>query len=387
MMLPKSNCASRASALSDPRTHPRRPRTASHLALHRSWRILVVALLIALVGQGTFAGASPAVAEAQGTKPKAVIIVGPTHGSTPEYLSEGETFAAQATAAGMEVATVFHPYATWERVVNETTDANLVVYFGHGNGWPSPYAPFQESTKNGFGLNPTAGGSANSVSYMGGTPIRQNLRLADNAVVIIYLACYAAGNGERGQPYPTTSVAVERVDNFAAAFLHPKVGAAAVFAFWTKQWVDFSAELMRADRTMERILRTPSDKPGWYTSGWVGDDPIYADSTRTDGARMLLDRHSTRGFSRALSGDLEMTTDEWRTEASDPEPAPDPEPTPTPKPSPTPQSTPSPTPDADPTPAPTSEPTRAPTGSPDPRPSAYPPPSLGTPPPRGARVP
>ena len=31
--------------------------------------------------------------------------------------------------------------------------ASIVVYYGHGNGWPSPYTPFQEDTKDGLGLN------------------------------------------------------------------------------------------------------------------------------------------------------------------------------------------------------------------------------------------
>lgn len=341
---------------------PLRPRPGP--APRSTLRILVVAVLAALVGAGAVAGAAPSRVEAQAGKPKAVIIVGPTHSSTTEYLAEGRLFASQATDAGMQVTTVFHPYATWDRVVQETRDANLVVYFGHGNGWPSPYAPFQERTKNGFGLNPIAGGSATSVAYYGGDRIRKSLRLAQDAVVILYRACYAAGNGQLGQPYPSPSIAVQRADNFAAAFLRPRVGGKAVFAFWTKQWVDFAAQLMRPDRTMEEILRTPSQKPGWYTSGWVGDDPVYANSTRTPGARLLLDRHSSRGFSRALTGDLGMTTDVWRTEAPDPDSSPTPSPTPTPTPMPTTTPTPEPTATPDPTAAPTADPTVTPTPEP-----------------------
>ncbi|MDQ3448125.1 MAG: hypothetical protein M3432_02965 [Chloroflexota bacterium] len=299
-----------------------RLRSHTDAALRRSRRILAMGLLAALVGTGTFAGAAPSVATADGGPPKAVVIVGPSHASTSEYLAQGRLFADQAEAAGMQVTRVFHPYATWSRVVSETLGANLVVYVGHGNGWPSPYAPFQERTKNGFGLNGTSGGSASSVTYYGADPIRKNLRLARNAVVIIYRACYAAGNGEPGMAYPSTSLAAERVDNFAAAFLRNKVGGSAVFAFWTTQWVDFSRQLMRPNRTMEQILRKPSSQSGWYTSGWVGHDPIYRASERSPGAQILLDRHTSKGFSRALTGDLEMTTDEWRNEAPDPTPQP-----------------------------------------------------------------
>lgn len=334
-----------------------------------------MALLISLVGTATSANTSPSIAEAGSAKPRAVIIVGPSHGSTAEYLSEGQLFANQAMAAGMEVTTVFHPHATWERVVTETEGVNLLVYFGHGNGWPSPYAPFQELTKNGFGLDVTAGGSSSAVKYWGGRPIRKSLRLARDAVVVLYRACYAAGNGEMSQAYPSPIVAIQRVDNFAAAFLRPKVGASAVFAFATKQWIDLAAQLMRPNRTMEQILRTRSQKPGWYTSGWVGHDPLYADSQRTPGARLLLDRHVDRGFARALSGNLGMTTDEWRDEAEDLAsppalPAPSSTPEPVPSPTSTPGSTPKPVPS--PTPTPSSIPTRAPSHTPSPTPTAAP---------------
>ncbi len=368
-----------------------------------------MALLISLVGTATSASTSPSVAEAGGDKPRAVIVVGPSHGSTAEYLSGGQLLASQAIAAGMEVTTVFHPHATWERVVSETKGVNLLVYFGHGNGWPSPYAPFQELTKNGFGLDLTAGGSSSAVKYWGGRPIRKSLRLARDAVVVLYRACYAAGNGEMSQAYPSPIVAIQRVDNFAAAFLRPKVGASAVFAFATKQWIDLAAQLMRPNRTMEEILRTRSQKPGWYTSGWVGHDPLYADSQRTPGARLLLDRHVDRGFARALSGNLGMTTDEWRDEGQAPAaptappappapsstPAPVPSPASTRAPVPSPQRdpvhTPSPAPTAAPsvTTVPTPHPTPAPSASIEARPSSRPTPvrAFGTPPPKAPHTP
>ena len=366
-----------------------------------------MALLISLVGTATPANTSPSFAEAGSAKPRAVIIVGPSHGSTAEYLSEGQVFANQAIAAGMEVTTVFHPHATWARVVSETKGVNLLVYFGHGNGWPSPYAPFQELTKNGFGLDLTAGGSSSAVKYWGGRPIRKSLRLARDAVVVLYRACYAAGNGEMSQVYPSPIVAIQRVDNFAAAFLRPKVGASAVFAFATKQWIDLAAQLMRPNRTMEQIMRTRSQKPGWYTSGWVGHDPLYADSQRTPGARMLLDRHLDRGFARALSGNLGMTTDEWRDEAEDlaspPAPPAPPAPTATPAPVPSPTAAPSSTPTRAPThtpsqsktaapsviTAPTPHPTPVPSASIEARPSSRLTPvrTIGSPPPKAPHTP
>ena len=99
---------------------------------------------------------------------KMVIIVGPAHSSTSSFLSEAEGLAKLAESYGMDVRRVFHPNATAERVLQHIQGANIVAYFGHGNGWPSPYAPFQEKTKNGFGLNPFEGSSASNHKYYGG---------------------------------------------------------------------------------------------------------------------------------------------------------------------------------------------------------------------------
>jgi len=277
---------------------------------------LVAVLVISTVGNFT---STVRAAEGSAAPIKAAIIVGPTHGATAEYLVQGEQFADQAEAAGMAVTRVFHPYATWAAVKTATQGANLVVYYGHGNGWPSPYAPFQENSKNGFGLNLTAGGSSSSVTYYGGDKLRESMRLAPNAVTVLYRACYASGNGEEGSPVPTESIALQRVDNFAAAFLSTEVGGSAVFALGPNQYVDYPAQLMTPGMTMEDIFRVNSTKPGYSSSGWVGTSPIYAESTRTPGAQMLLDPRgstpSTRDYYRALSGELAMTTDTWRGDA------------------------------------------------------------------------
>jgi len=210
------------------------------------------------------------------------------------------------------VTRMFHPRATWARVRPALQGANLVVYFGHGNGWPSPYAPFQESTKNGFGLNGYEGAPAGKHVYYGGNVIRDKIRLADDAVVILYRSCYTAGNGEPDAPVPSRSVAVERADNFAAAFLHRNVGAGVVMAFGPRQRVDLAAQLMRPGRSMDDIFRTRSAQPGYGSSGWIGTNDFYVDSRRTKGARQHLDPHPSAGYYRAISGDLDLTTDEWR---------------------------------------------------------------------------
>ena len=108
-------------------------------------------------------------------QPKAVIIVGPSGSSTGDFMDDGRIIADQAAAAGMDVRRIFHPHATWERVINNIQGANLVVYMGHGNGWPSPYAPFQERTKDGLGLDGYDGASQYSVTYYGANVLRANV--------------------------------------------------------------------------------------------------------------------------------------------------------------------------------------------------------------------
>ena len=264
-----------------------------------------------MVLAGVHAGPLSSVAKA-GSKPKAVIIVGPTGSSTDEFLADAQEIANQAENAGMDVTRVFHPHATWSRVLNTIQGANLVVYMGHGNGWPSPYAPFQERTKDGFGLDGYDGASKNSVTYYGANPIRSNIRLANNAIVVLVHACYASGNGEPGMAIPGWSVAAQRVDNFSAGFLD--AGARSVFAFgWQQKW-NIPAALMNTNKTMDELFQTNAN--GTYPYGWIGWNDRYIDSDRTPGTRMHLDPHPNYGFYRALTGGFGMTAGQWRGDAT-----------------------------------------------------------------------
>jgi hypothetical protein len=279
--------------------------------------LLVSAVVFALL----FSALGPAAAQAapvggnaatsQSESPaqlKMVVIVGPTHSSTNTYLSRGESLAQTGEKYGMDVRRVFHPMATPQRVLNNIQGANIVAYFGHGNGWPSPYAPFQEKTKNGFGLNAVEGGSQNDVAYHGGNWIRNNITLSHNAVVVFNGLCYAEGNGESGMAIPTWSVAHQRVDNYAAAFL--AVGAGAVFAYGWQSINGVVDQLFTTSKTMDQIFMTKGSGTS-PSAGFIGWDNRRLDSTRMPGFMNHLDPHSTSGFLRALSGNLEMTTSDW----------------------------------------------------------------------------
>jgi hypothetical protein len=262
---------------------------------------------------------SPAVSHvaADGVPLKAVFVVGPTHEQTDGNLASAEAMARQAEAAGMDVRRVFWPHATWENVLAQAQGANLLVYMGHGYGWPSPYTNvLTESRQDGMGLNSFDGSARDEYKYYGATPIRQNIRLAPNAVVILMHGCYTAGSGEPGAPIPSQDVARQRVDNFASGFL--AAGAGAVFALAWGSWVDLPNALMHTDTTMDSLFMTPGDHVGW--------NDLYFDSRRTPGTTNHLDPSQDGSYHRAVSGRLGMSTAEWRAGAGQMVPPPPPTP-------------------------------------------------------------
>ena len=296
----------------------RHPATTGAFGRVATRTLVLIAAVIAVLVVSTAANLTASVRGAVplGAVPlKAVIIVGPAHSATSGYLEDGEIIAQEAERRGMDVARVFHPDATWARVKAETTGANLVVYLGHGFGWPSPY-PYTlfESQMDGLGLNWPEGDprrTQNDVHYYGGDRLRESINLAPNSIVILNHLCYSAGFGETGQSAPSLAVARERVDNFAAAFL--AVGARTVFALAYQPAESMIKFLFTEHDTMEGIFRMRFNT--WTNDsygGWVGWNPSYHDSVRTDGARILLDPHQSQSYRRAVTGDLEMTTDQWR---------------------------------------------------------------------------
>jgi hypothetical protein len=244
-------------------------------------------------------------------RPKAVFIVGPEEALTPGNLVEAETMAQQAEAAGMDVRRVFHPYATWESVLAEIQGASLVAYLGHGYGYPSNSDQLNEKTQDGIGLNTIDGGADNDVTYYGASMLRESVQLAPHAVVLLMHGCYTAGNGELGTPIPTEDVARERVDNYASGWL--AVGAGAVFGYqWGTRW-NFSDALVNSESTMELLFTNQHEHVGW--------NDLYFDSLRTPGATSHLDPKPVDGYLRAVTGNLAMTTAEWRSGAGELAPA------------------------------------------------------------------
>ncbi len=270
---------------------------AQRASRHRSLR-LTVSLVVAVVFAGVGLAATPTPAEAGGMK--VVIVVGPAGSSTSNYIYNAKKLAAQARSYGASVYEVYSPYATWTKVKSVAQGANVFIYLGHGNGWPSPYAPFSRYTKDGLGLNASAGSSRHK--YYGEYYIDTQINFAPNAVVILNRLCYASGNSEWGSGYPSKSTAIQRVDNYGAGFL--RANAKAVFAEGINSASYILHGLFKTKMTVAQIFWTSPASDGRY-------DFVFR-STRTRPWHGVLDPLGASRYYRSMVGDFNLTTAQWR---------------------------------------------------------------------------
>jgi hypothetical protein len=194
-----------------------------------------------------------------------VLIVGPVESLTSTYRSWMDKVATAASASGATVTKVYSPNATWTKVLAAIQGANIVVYMGHGNGFPSPYSStLNPNNVDGFGLNNPTNLSDSAHIYYGEAYIRANVKLAPNAVVFLSHACYAQGSSESWDVDPTVSVAQQRVDNFASGFIG--AGARAVFALAHADPSPYVTKVLTGTTvTMKSIFEGASD----YVGTWV----------------------------------------------------------------------------------------------------------------------
>jgi hypothetical protein len=246
--------------------------------------------LVALTG-----AANPTPAAAAGVK--VVVIVGPAGSNTANYKDNARRYAAQARSYGATVVEIYSPNATWSRVKAAAQGAKVVIYLGHGNGSPSPYGAFSRYTKDGFGLNRTAGSGNSNTKYWGEYYIRTQIALAPNAVVILNRLCYASGNSEWGWANPTKTVAKQRVQNYASGFL--RAGARAIFAEGITNASYILYGLFKTNRTVGAIFKS--------SSNWSGAYDFQFQSTRNTAYRAWMDPKSPGRYYRSVVGDFSLT--------------------------------------------------------------------------------
>ncbi len=276
------------------------PTSGAQRASHRSLRLTALAMMAALaLGLGGMASPQPAQAAAL----KVVVVVGPVGSKTSEYKTSAKFYASLARSYGAKVTELYSPYATWGKVKAAAQGANLLIYLGHGNGYPSPYGAFQRYTKDGMGLNASSGNGNSNVKYWGEYYIDRDIQMAKNAVVILNRLCYASGNSEWGSANPTKSTAMKRVDNYGAGFL--RAGAKLVYAEGITSASYTIGQLFRSNRTMDQIFMAHPSASGardfWFTS------------SRTGWAKAHSDPPKAGKYWRSVIGNLKMTAAEWRT--------------------------------------------------------------------------
>jgi flagellar hook assembly protein FlgD len=262
-------------------------------------RNLAAAVVLAFV---TVLGFSRPVAAVTISTAKVVIIVGATHSATAGYRADADQAYAEAIKYTSRVTKIYSPNATWSKVKAAAAGANILIYFGHGNGWPSPYGNDPAySTKDGMGLNADLNGNGALSDYENkyyGEPSMAQLGLAPNAVVLLHHLCYASGNSEPGNTPPSVSVARQRIDNYAAGFING--GARAVIADGHMGAETYLRDLFTTSQTIVSLWQTQPNAHGHVSS--------FA-SARSAGYTAYSDPESTStGYYRSLVTKPTLTT-------------------------------------------------------------------------------
>jgi hypothetical protein len=263
------------------------------------FRVIAMLVIAAVFAVGQLA-ADPSPALAAGKK--VVVVVGPTGSQTASFIRDAKRYASVARNYGATVVEIYSPNATWGKVKYHAQKANILIYLGHGNGYPSPYGAFQRYTKDGFGLNKAAGAGHYNVKYWGEYYIDNYIQMAPNSVVILARLCYASGNSESGSANPTKSTAIKRVDNYGAGFL--RAGAKAVFAEGITDASYIIKNLFTSKRTMKEIFYASPARTMSYRFGFT--------SSRTSGMWAKMDPYRPGRYFRSVIGKLSLTAAQWR---------------------------------------------------------------------------
>lgn len=236
-----------------------------------AWRLVVVAVAVACVG-ATVTPPEASIGFESRSAIKIAVIVGPVGTPLTEtYRGLADSAARAAETQGATVARAYSPAATPEAVLAAVEGAHIVIYFGHGNGFPSRYSStLDPRTANGWGLQgPEARGTDEdswqdgTLAYYGEAWIAAHARPAPGFVMIYSNACYAPGAPDGGG-VSTSDEAAARVGYYSRGPLG--MGASAYFA------TDYYAG---ATRLVTAILTSPTstygqifrDEPNFVSSG------------------------------------------------------------------------------------------------------------------------
>ncbi|HEY5487124.1 MAG TPA: hypothetical protein VIK06_05695 [Candidatus Limnocylindrales bacterium] len=235
-----------------------------------------VATLVATTG--LFATAAPATAAGNA---KVVIVVGAVDSNTVGWENGADNAANTFAQYTPNITKIYSPNATWAAVKAAAAGANILVYVGHGSGYPNPYVGYlQPNGDNGMGLNATAGNGNSNTQYYGENYMAQ-LALAPNAVVILWHLCYASGDSEwgmAGSDPVSMPKAQTRVDGYASGFI--RGGAKAVIADGVGDITSYINGIFGPTTTIDNVWKSASNFHNHVTA-WA--------STRNTGYTSQID--------------------------------------------------------------------------------------------------
>jgi hypothetical protein len=217
-----------------------------------------IAILVWALFLGT--AISPSAIAARSHGPQISIVVGPVgEALTPIYVELAEQVAISAERSGATARRAYSPNATPEHVLAAVDGADIIVYLGHGTGYPNPCsATLNPETANGWGLQGAKARGTHddsladgSLAYFGEAWIARHARPAPGFVMIYSNVCYAPGAGEGHDAPSTPDVAAQRAGHYSRTPL--AMGASAVFA------TDF---YLGAASMVDALLGSPSTPYG-----------------------------------------------------------------------------------------------------------------------------
>ena len=273
---------------------------AQRASRNRAMRLValpILAMVIAL--SGVTASPSPTAAA---TQIKVVVVVGPVERNTAKYIRTAKSYAALARSYGAQVLEIYSPKATWARVKAAAKGANILIYLGHGNGYPSPYGAFSALRRNGMGLNKSSGHGNSNVKYYGQALMKSGIHLARNSVVLLNHLCYASGNSEPGKKLPTKAVAKARADGYSTGFL--RTGAKAVFATGNGSLSSILRDLFTTNRNVSVIFR--GDR------SFTGTRDFSFRSKHTSWSKVWMDPSGKSRYYHSVAGKLNLTAAQVR---------------------------------------------------------------------------
>ena len=283
---------------------------------HRAPLAAVLASVLALLpvlAVPALAGSTEPSSDAGGTAaasgPKVVIVVGATHEATDSYRSYANLMYAEAIKYTPNVVKVYSPNATWKKVKAAAQGASILIYLGHGSGYPrDDSAVFNPNGHDGMGLNSASNKSDYVAKYYGESYMANDIRLAKNAVVILSHLCFASGNSMPGDPEPTHAVAEQRIDNFASGFI--RAGARTVIAdVWNSGVIHYIRSIFTTDQSIGNVWAFSPSNHGHQMPFTPLRNPAY---------QAVMDPNNWKsGFYRSIVSAPDMRTTDVRDGASD----------------------------------------------------------------------